>query len=148
MTWSDNFKFNPNSVNKYFPKIISYLPLAQPSTWHFHVMKFVVINARRLLWSIYVPHVQCRSATVKICRVATWVYWNQLLLIYVLLHLLVSPIMIHIHLPIFLWNKVQTKTWQPEISPNPVFCSSLYPFNALVQNLLRGIGLLYETFWL
>ena len=37
MTWSDNYIFNPNSVNIYLPRIISYLPLAESSTWKFHV---------------------------------------------------------------------------------------------------------------
>ena len=37
MTQSENFKFNPNSVNRYCPKIISYLPLADSSTLIFHV---------------------------------------------------------------------------------------------------------------
>ena len=32
MTLSEIFKFNPNYVNIYCPKIISYLPLADSST--------------------------------------------------------------------------------------------------------------------
>ena len=48
MIWSDNFKLNPNSFNKYRPKIISHLPLTELSTWIFHVMTFVALSAGKL----------------------------------------------------------------------------------------------------
>ena len=32
MTCSDHFNFNPNPINKYLPKIISYIPLLESST--------------------------------------------------------------------------------------------------------------------
>ena len=33
ITCSDHFEFNPNYVNTSLPNIISYLPLAETSTW-------------------------------------------------------------------------------------------------------------------
>ena len=51
MTCSDNFKFNPNSVNRYIPKIISYLPLAE-STWHLHFATFVVLSADKVKYAL------------------------------------------------------------------------------------------------
>ena len=52
MKWSDNFWFNHNSVNRYLPKIISYLPLAESSTWKFHVTTFVVLSAGKLKYTL------------------------------------------------------------------------------------------------
>ena len=40
----DNFRFNPNYVNRFIPKIISYLPLADSFTWQFHVTIFVALS--------------------------------------------------------------------------------------------------------
>ena len=48
MTWSDNFKFNPNYVNIYLPKIISYLTLEESSIWHLHITTFVVLSYGKL----------------------------------------------------------------------------------------------------
>ena len=48
MTWFDNFRFNHNSVKKFFLRIKSYLPLAKSSTWHFYVTTFVAITSGRL----------------------------------------------------------------------------------------------------
>ena len=45
MAWSDTFKFNPNSVNRYLPKIISYRLLAESSTCYFHVTTFIALSA-------------------------------------------------------------------------------------------------------
>ena len=42
------FKFNPNSVHISCPKIISYLPLLESSTWHFHVMTFAALSAGKV----------------------------------------------------------------------------------------------------
>ena len=51
MTCSDNFKFNHNSVNRYNPKIISYLPLAE-STWHLHFAIFVALSADKVKYAL------------------------------------------------------------------------------------------------
>ena len=48
MTRSDNFIFNPNSVHRYCPNIISYIPLAESYTWHFHVMTFVALSVGKV----------------------------------------------------------------------------------------------------
>ena len=40
MTLSDSFKFNPKAVNRYQPKIMSYLTLAKSSTCKFHITLF------------------------------------------------------------------------------------------------------------
>ena len=40
----ENLKFNPYSVNKYSHNIISYLPLAESSLWHFRVMSFIALS--------------------------------------------------------------------------------------------------------
>ena len=45
MTCSESFKFNPNFLNRSCPQIISYLPLAESSRWHFHVTTLVVLCA-------------------------------------------------------------------------------------------------------
>ena len=52
MTWSDNFKFNPNYVNIYLPKIISYLTLEESSIWHFHITTFVVLSYGKLKFTL------------------------------------------------------------------------------------------------
>ena len=48
MTFSENFRFNPNYIDRYRTKIISYLPLAESSTWQFHVTKFVALSASKV----------------------------------------------------------------------------------------------------
>ena len=48
MTWSDNFKFNPNYVNRSCPKNISCLPLVESSAWNFHVMTFSTLSAGKV----------------------------------------------------------------------------------------------------
>ena len=44
MTCLENFEFNLNYVKIFRPKIISYLPLADSSTWHFHAMPFSMLS--------------------------------------------------------------------------------------------------------
>ena len=50
--WFDDvirsFEFNPNSVYIYLPKIISYLPLAESSTWHFHATIFFALSSGKV----------------------------------------------------------------------------------------------------
>ena len=48
MTYSDNFRFNPNYINIYLSKIISYLPLAESSTYHFYVTKLVALSTGKV----------------------------------------------------------------------------------------------------
>ena len=48
MTYSDNYIFNPNYFNRSRPKIISYLPLEELSTWHFHVTTLVALSAGKV----------------------------------------------------------------------------------------------------
>ena len=43
MTCSDNFIFNPNYVNRFRTKIMSYLPLEESSTWKFQVTIFIAL---------------------------------------------------------------------------------------------------------
>ena len=52
MMWSENFQFNPNYVNISHPKIISYLPLAESYTWHFHVTAFVALSAVKVKYML------------------------------------------------------------------------------------------------
>ena len=69
MTWSDNFKFNSNYDNISFPKIILYPPLAESSTWHFHVTKFVTLSAGKvksastLILLVILPAYVCHCIT-------------------------------------------------------------------------------------
>ena len=42
------FKFNTNSVHRYFPNIILYLPLKEWYTCHFHVTAFVTLSTGRV----------------------------------------------------------------------------------------------------
>ena len=48
MTCSDNFIFNPEAINIYLPKIMSYLPLLESSTWQFHIKKFVMLSSGKV----------------------------------------------------------------------------------------------------
>ena len=48
MTFSDNFKFNRNNVNRYLYKIIFYLPLADSSTLHYHVPTFFALSGGKV----------------------------------------------------------------------------------------------------
>ena len=48
MTCSGNFIFDPNYVNRYHPKIISYLPLVDSSTGYLHVTAFVALSAGKV----------------------------------------------------------------------------------------------------
>ena len=52
MACSENFIYNPNSVNRYCPKIIFYLPLADLSKWHFHVTEFVALSAGKVKYTL------------------------------------------------------------------------------------------------
>ena len=52
MTCSDNFKLNPNYVNRSCPKIISYLPLADSSTLYFHVTTFVSLSTIKVKYTL------------------------------------------------------------------------------------------------
>ena len=45
---SENFKFNQNYVNISRPKIISYPPLAESSTCHFHVRIFFALSVGKV----------------------------------------------------------------------------------------------------
>ena len=42
------FTFNPSSVNISLPKIMSYLPLLESSTLHFHVTTLVALSAGKV----------------------------------------------------------------------------------------------------
>ena len=65
MKWSDNFKLNSNYFNISRPKIISYLPLTESSTWHLHVATFIAISAGKakstltLRWVVISPDCVC-----------------------------------------------------------------------------------------
>ena len=48
MAWLDHFLFNPNYINRYLPNIISYIPLAESSTWHFHVTIFFTLSSGKV----------------------------------------------------------------------------------------------------
>ena len=48
MMWSDNFRFNPNYVNKYLTKIILHLPLMDLFTWYFHFMKVLALSSGKV----------------------------------------------------------------------------------------------------
>ena len=48
MTWSDSYRFNPRAVNRSLPNIIPYIPLAESSTWHFHVEISVAISSGKV----------------------------------------------------------------------------------------------------
>ena len=41
MTWSENFRFNPNDVDRSLPKVIAYMLLAESSTRKLHVTIFL-----------------------------------------------------------------------------------------------------------
>ena len=45
MVFSENFRSSPSVVSSSLPSIISYLPVVDSSTWHFHVMIFVALNS-------------------------------------------------------------------------------------------------------
>ena len=45
MTFSENLISSPNEVSRSLPRIISYLPLLDLLTWHFHVTIFVALNS-------------------------------------------------------------------------------------------------------
>ena len=66
MTWSDNFKFNPNYFNKSLPRIILYLPLAESYTWHYRVTTFVALSSGKvehtstLKWLVILPDCVCQ----------------------------------------------------------------------------------------
>ena len=47
-TYSENFMFNTNYVNKYCHKIISNIKLEESSTWYFHVMTFVALSVSKV----------------------------------------------------------------------------------------------------
>ena len=53
MTCLEHFIINPNVVYRYLPKIISYLPLVESSTWNHHITMFVVINAGKVVYLIF-----------------------------------------------------------------------------------------------
>ena len=69
MTCSDIFKFNPSSANRSRPMNILYLPLAESSTWNFHITAFVVISAGKvkstltLVLVVIFPAVVCHYIT-------------------------------------------------------------------------------------
>ena len=44
-TCSEHLKFNQNDVHRYFPKIISCLPLSESSTRNFYVTTFIVLSS-------------------------------------------------------------------------------------------------------
>ena len=48
MTCSKHFRFDHNYVNRSFPKIILYLPLAKSSTWKSHVTTFIAKSGSKL----------------------------------------------------------------------------------------------------
>ena len=48
MTRSGNLGFNPNSVQRYLPKIKSCLPLVWSSAWHFDVTASVALSAGKV----------------------------------------------------------------------------------------------------
>ena len=89
MTCLEIFRFISNYVNRFLPKIMSYLPLADSSTWHFHVTTLVTISAGKIsststLWLIvmfpvYVFH--CITAYVS-----GHSFWTSLLMSIVELH--------------------------------------------------------------
>ena len=45
MTLSENLRSSPNVVSSYLSRIISYIPLVDLLTWHFHVTIFVSLNS-------------------------------------------------------------------------------------------------------
>ena len=47
---SKNFRFNPNYVNIFIPKIMSYLPLADSSIRKFHGMTFVELSSGKVTY--------------------------------------------------------------------------------------------------
>ena len=70
MTLSENLRSSPNVVSRYLPMIISYLPLVDLLTWHFHVTISVALNFGKqnvyfpILWgcelpSLGFPHIFC-----------------------------------------------------------------------------------------
>ena len=52
MTCSDNFILNHNSVNISGPKIISYIPLADSSTLHFHITTFAELSVGKVKYTL------------------------------------------------------------------------------------------------
>ena len=54
MTLSENFKFNTKAVKRYLPKTMSYMPLAESSTWKFYTMVFIALISGKV--HIYFNH--------------------------------------------------------------------------------------------
>ena len=44
ITFSSNLRSSLNAVSSSLPRIISYLPLVDSSTWHFHITILVALN--------------------------------------------------------------------------------------------------------
>ena len=69
MTCSENFRFNHNYVNRSLPKIISYLTLADSSTWKFRITIFVALSWGKVkyiltLWLVVIlPGYMCHCIT-------------------------------------------------------------------------------------
>ena len=52
MTCSENFRFNPNSVNIPHTKIILYLPLTGSSVLQFHITKCFALSAGKVDYTL------------------------------------------------------------------------------------------------
>ena len=75
MTCSENFTFNTNSIYRSLPKIISYLPLAESSKLHFHVMTFVVLSTGKVKSILTLKLVVMFPACVCHCIAAS--FWGH-----------------------------------------------------------------------
>ena len=64
ITCSENFKFNPNYVNRYFTKILSCLTLEESSTWYFHVTNVFALSSGKMKSTLTLISVVTFSACV------------------------------------------------------------------------------------
>ena len=79
MMCSDNFKFDPNYVDRSCYKIISYLLSADSSTWHFHVKTCFVLSASKVKSNLILGLIvifpacmcHCITASLSVCSFLT-----------------------------------------------------------------------------
>ena len=80
------FRFNPTYVNRYLPKIISYLPLEDSSTLYSHIKIFIALNLGKVEYILTLILVVIFPACV--CHYTTLSYLLLILVISLIIKIL------------------------------------------------------------